>query len=324
MERSRLASPLPSLCDPERHEDGTTPSPSKLSRPQKRRRRADRQAVKEALISTYSLKSKLADENFIAPSMPSWGTCIDQTSIPSRLLAIESKLDYILCIMAPSYCQVKGDSIPTGQTNQFIEEQISTVLHCLNPAAHEFVPHAAYQPAADSTCSQLPDEPKAEENMLKSLETRIVCLENHFDELQADESSAGQDDIVAVCRDLEERLDLEMSRLRSQVDDDYSQCAKSIAALDAKLQRLPADVIQASTPQADKTKSIDLNIDLGSFSPTQKGLFKQIGGQLNRLVADRRRKRLEELRRNLANQEDGAFKQQQSQVLDVLERQLNI
>ena len=66
-----------------------------------------------------------------------------------------------------------------------------------------------------------------------------------------------------------------------------------------------------------------MSVELPNFTPMQKGLFKQLGGMLNRLVAPKRKTRLQELRKNLSNQEDGPTKQQQYDVLELLECQFN-
>ena len=63
-------------------------------------------------------------------------------------------------------------------------------------------------------------------------------------------------------------------------------------------------------------------MNLSNFDSTQKGLFNQLGGMLNSLTGEKQTTQLKELRHNLTGQPEGAFKAKQSQVLDLLEQQL--
>ena len=226
---------------------------------------------------------------------------------------LEYKLDQVLAILA-NQCHTHASDQQVSIDGPPGLEHVSAVLNYLRPGADEFVP-ASKEHVQEESCGR-----ESLQDSLTHLQARVETLDNEIGELQSEQSSHAAE-IAAVCRSLEERLEVEISRVRSQSDDDYSQVAKSVAALETKFSQCIARSDQASEPAAEI--KIDLSCNLDGLTPNQKGLFKQLGGQLNRLVPSRRRKRLDELQDNLRNWEDGSLKEQQLQVLKLLEHLLN-
>lgn len=127
-------SPSPQLRDLERHGYGTAALPVSLSRPQKRRRRADRRAVRDALVATSSLKSALD----IASAGEYANAKVDDQSQMSALVV---KMDQLLHMMATLVCHFSDGVCDAGSA--FVMEQVDDVLQYLNPAAPEFIPTGA-------------------------------------------------------------------------------------------------------------------------------------------------------------------------------------
>ena len=140
-------------------------------------------------------------------------------------------------------------------------------------------------------------------------------MEASLEELQGGWASQAADDIVF---------------LRAQVDFDFSRCMSAVAKLETTFKEHCVDkadgdescVSKGGAASSTPGRKIDLTIDLESFNPMQRGLFKQIGGMLNTLVMEKRTKHLEELRQNVSSQCDGPAKEQQLRVVEALERQL--
>lgn len=156
---------------------------------------------------------------------------------------------------------------------------------------------------------------------LQSLEERLTLIEDTLNEKSVDESQIEDGTLQTSIKDLEDRMELEITRLRAQTDHDYSRCQESIEVLQTRLDDNSQSI---PPPPAKMNPKIDFSMNLDSFDPTQRGLFKQLGGMLNSLTADKQKAQLTELRRNLSGQPDGAFKAKQSQVLDILEQQLQV
>lgn len=332
MERSHLELPSPRMRSRECHEEHyNLQSPEKMSRPQKRRKRAARSAIRAALCNSFALKSTLGvpvqeDINQASPSevhsVFSKSPCIE-----SKLLSMEAKIDTLLSLCQPlwdasQFCYSEpGECNEAHAISDINNDKVSKVLQYLNPDAPEFLPQ-----------SPSSEEPQQAGQDDRSLE-RIEYLENRADEMESevvelqDKVISNISEVATSLAHVEERIDLEVSRLRVQMDADYSRCARSIATLESRSE--PCANASSSSHQPSETPSlaraakIDLNADVSSFTPMQKGLFKQMGGMLNALVEDRRRKQLKELRDNLSGQKEGHLKDQQCQVLDFLECQLN-
>merc|ERR1719263_1885185 len=105
---------------------------------------------------------------------------------------------------------------------------------------------------------------------------------------------------------------MEIGRARAQADDDYSQCTRSLHALELKVEQLISQSGAGSSkvmPPKSEPK-VDINIDTSFLSPMQRGLYKQIGGALNRLIPNKRKDHLQQLRHNLSGQAAGSTKDQ--------------
>ena len=135
MERSRPAPPSSLPCDLERQGDSSL-SPEKLSRPQKRRRRADQQAVRKALVHTRSLHAALVDDNVGLRNVSS----APETDVHSKFNILESKLDQVLSIISSLWSCPQPEFIADMCANQTAEDETCVVLDYLNPNATEFVP----------------------------------------------------------------------------------------------------------------------------------------------------------------------------------------
>ena len=92
----------------------------------------------------------------------------------------------------------------------------------------------------------------------------------------------------------------------AQVDHDYSQCRKSLESLESRL--VQSSVASYGHGHGMSARDGKVNLDIVTFTPTQRGLFKQISGILNSLVAEKRRRQLKEMRENLSGQQERPFK----------------
>ena len=151
-----------------------------------------------------------------------------------------------------------------------------------------------------------------------------------MEELLGQEASSNTEEVHASIRGVEQHFELELTRARAQSDYDFSRCMKSLQSLESTVQQslkepaaVGSNVVGAREPEIDTTNDIDLKKDLDDLSPMQRGLYKQIGGALNALVSEKRRKHLRELQQNLSAQPAGPMKEQQDRVLQMLQQQLD-
>lgn len=286
----------------------------KLSRPQKRRRRADRTAVRNAIINTSCLKMDLAGNHFegtrhveLEKLMHPTVTC----DVQIHLEMMSSKLDQIMHFLATGF----GYGFPQARDEhsqyQCCEGQVSSVLEYLNPAAPDFIPSAKTGGVDDRTTHIVGSE---------TIDGRIDTLEDQVKDLQT-EGGTNKDEMQASFQALEEHVDLEIVRLRAQTDHDYSACRRSLAALEAKFLEFSGDrSVSSQARQFVSDVKIDLNMDLSHFNPMQKGLFRQFGNMLNQLAPEKRRSHMQELWQNVSKQQEGPSKQQQVDVVNLLEQ----
>lgn len=303
----------------------------KLSRPQKRRRRADRQAIRAALVNTSNLKQELSLLNFDVVDVEGAQSPTSPTQmLHQQMYSLDSKLDQIIGLLA---CGAWYGSDMQHSPNQYLSptEQTSIVLQCLDPAAPVFTPKKDIDTLGDDA-KHLIDSGKADfpevcagpattdlDEQLQNVDSRVRSLEEQLEDIQAELQSHATPESEISFKDLESHIDLEITRVRAQVEHDYSRCMTSITALEEKVARLSSGSDSQPGLKHTTNEKIDLNSHPAHFNAMQKGLVKQLGAMLNSLVDGRRSKQLQELRRNLASQKGGATKQQQGEVLDFLE-----
>jgi len=327
MERSHLASPADLPCGLVCHgaDTKTAGCPEKMSRPQKRRRRAERCAVRSALVLTGNLKREFHVGQIDGPFTAGGSSCL----LESKLCQLESKLDQVLVLLTGAwqpYHDVCSDAdliSPPGL------DQISAVLTYLRPDAPEFVPSlgTVISDTVENGGSEVTEKGSKQEapDIVHSFEARITALEGGMEELLASDGPKVQEAWRKSIDNVQEHVDLEVARLRVAMDADYSLCAKKLKELELNLECLQVDQdsqhsAASSSTHIERDVKINLDIDLGALTPMQRGLFKHIGGTLNTFAADRRRKHLQELKQNLSGQKAGQMKDQQAQVLNLLEQ----
>jgi archaellum component FlaC len=198
-------------------------------------------------------------------------------------------------------------------------QQVSDVLQYLNPAP-EFVTQQEIDSAGDESFASLPDFSRK----VQDIEERVSKIE---EDLRENDLSKITADLHSSLQAAEERVDVELSRLRVQADHDYSLCVRRVMSLEGKAEIFSAQngtdsskLGKASLPA--RNAIVNLDLDLTSLTTMQRGLYKQIGGALNALVPEKQLKHLQDLRKNLSGQKAGLMKDQQLHVLELLEHQL--
>ena len=204
---------------------------------------------------------------------------------------------------------------------------MSAVLTYLRPDAPEFVPSlgTAISGTVENGGSELTEKDSEQEapDIVHSSKARITALEDGMEELLTRDGPKVEEVLRKSIDSVQEHVDLEVARLRVAMDADYSICMKKLKELELKMERPEVDSQHSaagSSTHVARDVKINLDIDLGALTPMQRGLFKHIGGTLDNFVAERRRKHLQELKQNLSGQKAGQMKDQQAQVLNLLEQ----
>ena len=254
MERSRLVSPSSQLSELERHDDVTAISPIKLSRPQKRRRRADRQAVRDALVNTSSLKSALSAQNIIVNDTDESINPVSNTQM--QLSVLESKVDQLLLLVSTLWCTSSADDGGVASSDQSVSTQMADVLRYLNPAAPEFIPSNSSEfPTCEESgtttnvrsqgeVTHRQGSPSSQQSrnqdiseQMEFLAARVSRVEGEVEELLGQEASSNTEEVHASIRGVEQHFELELTRARAQSDYDFSRCMKSLQSLESTVQQ---------------------------------------------------------------------------------------
>ena len=197
MERSHLELPSFQMRSHECHEEHfKLQSPEKLSRPQKRRKRAAKCAVREALCHTSALKKMLGVPGMVdtnqASSTDSQRVFTKPSCIESKLVSMEAKIDTVLSLFqifweAAQPCHAKPGELGEVQTNEVTDhDDVSTLSQRLSPDAPIFRPQSlaaagvqqvgqagavSSEPASFSAdiSSQDPKEPSPDERQVEGL-----------------------------------------------------------------------------------------------------------------------------------------------------------
>lgn len=329
MERSRPVSPPLLLSDPERHEDDFKLSPIKLTRPQKRRRRADRQAVRDALINTSALKSALATENFDTRTWVNPACPVSDTpgSIHFRLQALESKIDQLLCAVLPGFQYSCVDATSMEHQRQPDDEQVmgslgfcnyygevdpiesadrqmSTVLQYMTAATPEYVSKDAREDA------------EAEPRRANEIEARLEQLEQTSLDQEArmnEREKATKERIKAI----EQHFDAEVYRVQANHEHDYSKLVEKIKSFPAAKPDSCKLPVEQNVQNERATSSTHVPESAG-FDSMQKGLYRKFSNSLRSLQPEQRDKRIADLTNNLNGQPEGSEKTKQMEVLLLL------
>ena len=212
--RSHLASPLglPVWCGHECLGDTLTLSPPKLSRPQKRRRRADRQAVRNAMVNTSALQGELGirkEDSWRLDNIdsPSAGT-------QSHIQELHAKIDQIIVFLF-SGSTARGDSnnrYETTRENGVCSVGMHSEEFCFSSSGFSFNPVAsAFVPCPSKAKSVLVDaSAQTEKESICPSEDSTCAAETKVDQTTAPRLSEDVHDSSVVFDMCEPMLHLKL------------------------------------------------------------------------------------------------------------------